>query len=166
MISSIAVHNVEVVDLVKMMLCRVGCEDGRHAWVEATAEDGHEPLLLEAVVVCPLPAVLEVCLILRLVVRRVKIVHATLKASIHNRQILVGKSDINYNVRLEGLHQAHKLLYAVGIHLCCLNTVATYGTRNIITLRLRTACQHNLGKGTICCNFVCHYCSDATGTNN
>ena len=144
MVSGIAIYNIQIVDLIKVVLRSIGGEDSRNTRVETTTQDRHQPLLLEAVVVCPLPAVLEMCLVLWLVVRRVEIVYATLQAGIHNRQILIRKSDINYNVGLERFHQRHKLRHTVGIDLRCLYAATTYGCCNLIALRLCAARQHNL----------------------
>ena len=55
MITGIAIHDVQVVDFVEVVLGGVGRIDAADARIEATAEDGRQPCLLEAVLVGPLP---------------------------------------------------------------------------------------------------------------
>ena len=55
MVSSVTIHDVEVLYLVKVMLCSVSSEDTCHARVEATTEDSAETSLLEALAISPLP---------------------------------------------------------------------------------------------------------------
>ena len=89
-VTGIAVDDVQILHLLKVVLGGVGREDARHARVEATAEDGRQTSLAEAVAVGPLPRVLEVSLVLRLIVGRVQIRAAAGQTGIHNRQILIG----------------------------------------------------------------------------
>ena len=51
-VAGVAVDDVKVVDLVEMVLGGIGREDGRHARVEAAAEDRREARGLEAVLIC------------------------------------------------------------------------------------------------------------------
>ncbi len=69
----VAVHDVDLMDLVKMVLERVGAENIRHARIEAASEKGHEICPLEPLVVGPLPLVREGRFIGRLVVCRVEV---------------------------------------------------------------------------------------------
>ena len=62
-VSPVAVHDVEVVHLVKMILGSICGEDTGHAWVKTTPEDSRQPSLLKAVVISPLPAVLILSLV-------------------------------------------------------------------------------------------------------
>ena len=55
MVSSVTIHDVEVLYLVKVMLCSVSSEDTCHARVEAATEDSAETSLLEALAISPLP---------------------------------------------------------------------------------------------------------------
>ena len=88
-VTSIAIHDVEILELVKVMLCGVCRVDACYAWIETATEDSAETSLLETLAVSPLPRVLEVCLILWLVVGCVEIVTATSKTSFHDGEILI-----------------------------------------------------------------------------
>ena len=72
------------------MLGCVGGEDARDTGVEATAEDSRQPCFLEALLIGPLPAVLKLRFVQRLIVRRVEVVDTGLQAGIHDMEILVG----------------------------------------------------------------------------
>ena len=54
-VAGITVHDVEILYLLEVVLCSIGCEDARHTRVEAAAEDGCQTSLLESLAVCPLP---------------------------------------------------------------------------------------------------------------
>ena len=58
------------------------------------------PFSLKAVLVGPLPAVLELGLVRRLVVGGVQVVHPGLQAGVHDRQVLVGQGHVDDQVRL------------------------------------------------------------------
>ena len=55
MITGIAVNNVQILYLIKMMLGSVGRKDARHTRIEATAQDGSQTGLLETLPISPLP---------------------------------------------------------------------------------------------------------------
>ena len=55
MVSCIAVHDVEIVHLVEMVLGCICGINAAHAWVKAAAEDGAKAGLLETLLICPLP---------------------------------------------------------------------------------------------------------------
>ncbi len=54
-IARIAIHDVEIVDFIKIMLGSVSRVNARHAWVETTTENGCEASLFETLSVSPLP---------------------------------------------------------------------------------------------------------------
>ena len=116
-VAGIAVHDVDIFDLVEQMLLRIGAVDVRHAGVEAAAENGGNALLLEAVVIGPLPVVLELRHIARLIVRGVHIVAAGFEAGIHDRQVLIGQGHVDQEVRLHLFDEGDHFRHIVGIDL-------------------------------------------------
>ena len=62
-IPSVAVHNIEVVDLVEVMLGSIGGKDARYPGVETTSEDSGKAGLFESFAIGPLPAILIFCLV-------------------------------------------------------------------------------------------------------
>ena len=99
-IARIAVHDVEVLNLVEVMLGGIGCEDACHARVETAAKNGTKASLLKAFTICPLPRILEVCLVLRFIVSCVEIVAPCLQASLHDGKVLIGQRKVHDQVRL------------------------------------------------------------------
>ena len=73
--------------------------------------------LLEALLVGPLPLVLELGDVARLVVGGVEVVHAGLEAGVHQRQVLVGQGDVDQQVGLDALEQRDRLGDVVGVDL-------------------------------------------------
>ena len=129
-VARVAIHDVEVVDLVEMVLGGIGREDGRHARVEAAAEDRREARSLEAVLIGPLPRVFEMCLVLRLVVGCVEVVAAAFEAGVHDRKVLVRKRHVDHDVGFERAEQFAQLRHAVCVDLGGLHAVAADGGRN------------------------------------
>ena len=99
------------------MLGSVCGEHLAHARVEATAEDGGEPCLLESVAVSPLPAVLKVGLVLGLIVGGVEIVDAAGQTGIHDGQILIGQGEVDDQLGLIAADELLELLHIIGIDL-------------------------------------------------
>ena len=104
-VAGVAVDDVEVLNLVELVLGSVGSIDAAHTRVEAAAEDRCQAGLTEAVPVGPLPAVFEVSLVLRLIVGRVEVAHATSEAGVHDRQVLIGEGQIDYQVGLAAVDE-------------------------------------------------------------
>ena len=73
------------------MLGSVGCINTRHARVKAATQDSGQARLLETLLVSPLPAILILGLVQRLVVGCVKVAYAIFQAGIHDVQVLVGQ---------------------------------------------------------------------------
>ena len=55
MVSGVAIHDVEHLNLIEVMLGSISGEDARYTWVETAAEDSAETSLFELILVCPLP---------------------------------------------------------------------------------------------------------------
>ena len=75
-VAGVGVHDVEVVDLVKLVLKGVGREDARDARVEAAAKERGEAGILEIIMHVPLPLVAELRFFGGLVVGGVDVVGA------------------------------------------------------------------------------------------
>ena len=121
MAAVVAVDDVDGLDGVEQELLRVGAVDVRLAGIETAAEHRHDALVLVAILILPLPGVLELGDIARLVVGRVHVVHARLQARIHDRQILVGKRHVDHEVGLDLVDQGDRLGDVVGIDLADLD---------------------------------------------
>ena len=99
------------------MLERVGGKNARDARVEAGAEERRDAGLLVALAVGPLPLVLELRRVLRLVVGRVDIVRLRREAGVHDVQILVRQREVQHDVRLEVLDQGDERIDVIRINL-------------------------------------------------
>ena len=108
MVAAVAIEDVQRLNRVEIVLLRVGGEDLRDAGIESAAEDCGEPRLLKPFAVRPLPGVLEVRLLRRLVVRRVEVADARLEARVHDREVLVRQRDVHDKIRLEALDHLHE----------------------------------------------------------
>ena len=117
MVAAVAVEDVERLDRVEIVLLSVRGEDLRDAGVEAAAEDGGEAGLLEPLAVRPLPRVLEVRLLGRLVVGGVQVAHSRLEACVHYREVLVRKRDVHDEIRLVSPDELHEARDVHGIDL-------------------------------------------------
>ena len=103
------------------MLHRVGTEHARHAGVKARTEQSRQSRLTETICICPLPAVLKLRRILRLIVRRIDIVHARCEARIHDVQILIWKRKVQHNIGLKFADERRECRHIVRIHGGSLN---------------------------------------------
>jgi hypothetical protein len=80
--------------LPEMMLQRVGGIDIRHAGIKAAAEQRGEAGGFEFLLIGPLPVVLKLGHVTRLVVRGVDVMHTGLQAGIHDGEILIGSATL------------------------------------------------------------------------
>ena len=127
-----------------MVLEYIGAVHVRDARVESRAEHGHQAFLPEPVLIGPLPLVLELRLVQRLVVGRVDVMHPRFEAGIHDSQVLVRQGDIEDEVRPDFPYQGDGLRHVVrvdrmglDVHLPAPPDVLLYGVR----LGQRPACQ-------------------------
>ncbi len=100
-IAAVDVDDVEGVDFIEVMLERPCGINVRDTGIEAGAEQRTETRGGEFFLVGPLPGILELCDIGRLVVCGVEVIDARSEAGIHERQILVRQSDVEDEVGLE-----------------------------------------------------------------
>ena len=140
-VAAVAVEDVDIIDFVKLMLQRISRENARHARIEARAEKRRDARVLEAVAVRPLPFVLEMRGIGRLVVRRVHIIRLRGEAGVHDGKVLIRKREIQHHVRLLTLDQRDQLVDVVRVHLRRrdLRLSAVQLRLQSVALRLRTA---------------------------
>jgi hypothetical protein len=165
-VAGVAVDDVEVVDFVEMVLGGIGCEDGRDARVEAAAEDRRKPCGLEPILIGPLPRILEMRLVLRLVVGRVEVVAAALQARVHDREILVWQGNVDNDVGLESAEQRAQLGHAVGIDLGGLDAVAADGCGHGIAFGFGAAGEHHFREDRIGGDLLGNDRTDASGTDD
>ena len=171
-IACVAIHDVKILDLVKVMLCCVCRVDACNTWVETATEDCAETCLLETLAVSPLPRVLEVCFILWFVVGCVEIVAATGKTCVHDCEVLIRQSEVYYDFWLVVAHESLQLLHIVSINLCgregslAIWQLLVDILHDVVTLCLCTACDLDfLEDVTIHCHLHDSYGSNATGSD-
>ena len=117
-ISRVAIDDIERVYFVEIVLLAVSGIDVGNARIESGTEERHDSRFLEAVVVGPLPGIFEMRLVLRLVVRRVDVIHALGKARVHDGKVLVGERDVYHQFRLEIADEGGDFRGLVGIDFC------------------------------------------------
>ena len=101
MVTCIAVYNVQILNLIKIMFSCISSIDTASSRVESAAEDSCQTCFFETIVISPLPAVFKMSFIFRLIVGGVQIVHSGFQTSFHNRQILIRESHINHHFGFE-----------------------------------------------------------------
>ena len=108
-----------------MVLGGISGVDACHTGVESTTEDSSQAGFLKTFAVGPLPAVFKVSLVAWLVVSGIEVVYSTFEASIHNGEVLIGKSHVDDNVGTMTLEKFNELRHTVGINLagCMLASV-------------------------------------------
>ena len=116
-VAAVHVDDVERVDFVEMVLERPGGEHIGHAGVETGAEQGGEPGFFETLLIGPLPGILELRDVLRLVVRGVHVVAAGGEAGVHEVEILIGQGHVDEQLRAGLADQFGGFRRIVGVHL-------------------------------------------------
>ena len=87
------------------------------AGVETGTEQGAEAVFAEAVLIGPLPGILEMGGFRRLVVGRVEVMHAALKAGVHDMQVLVGQGNVEHHERFDRADELTELRHVVSVNL-------------------------------------------------
>ena len=170
-VSCIAVYDVEVMNLVELMLSRIGSISLRHSRVESASQYGSQSCLLELILVSPLPGVFEVSLVLRLVVCRVLIVASACQARVHDGQVLVRQSQVEHEVRLELVEEPLQLFHVIGVDLrrfdVHLVAFGMDGIYKLVALCLVMACDHKLSEDVLVLDYLkSGDRSNATGSNH
>ena len=117
-VAAVAVENVDIVYLVKVVLLSVCTENACNTGVKARTEQRCYACLFKALSVSPLPGILKLSGILRLVVCGINVVHLAFKAGVHYVQILIRQCNIYADVGLVLFHKLDKLGNVVSVHLC------------------------------------------------
>ena len=166
-VACIAVDDVEILDFVEVMLGGIGGEDACNTGVEATAEDSCQAGIFKALLVSPLPRVLEVSLVLRLVVGGVEIRASASQTCLHDGEVLIGQCEVDDELWLVVVEERLELLYIVGIHLSGLDVRVADSLNDAVALGLCAACDHEIGENvSVLCNLERCNCSDATGADH
>ncbi len=106
-------------------------------------------------------------LILRLIVSCVEIIHTTLKASLHDCEILIRESHIDTDVRLMTVEKFAKLLNRVCVNLVCGDIRRTDLLSKTVALLLCARSDDDFREYVRILGAFCrHYGSDATGADN
>ena len=170
MISGIAVHDIQIVDLIEVMLCGIGSKHTGHTRVESATQDGAKTGLLETFAIGPLPAVFKVSLILRLIIGGIQIVATGLQTGFHNGKILIWQSQVHHDIGLVCAKQFYKLFHTIRIHLCRLHVCSVLLVQHIsqcIALLFCAACNHDFGKHiSILAHFMRRNSSHTSGSND
>lgn len=154
-------------NLVEVVLSCVSGEDACHARVETAAENGCQTSLLETLLVSPLPRVLEVSLVLRLVVGGVEVRASASQTSLHDGEVLIGQGEVDDQFRLIVVEESLELLHIVGVHLSGLDVGVADCLDNAVTLRLCAACNHEVGENvSVLRNLERCNCSDAISADH
>jgi hypothetical protein len=94
-------------------VCAVGVGDSR---VKSRAEYRHDAGFFILLFICPLPGVFEMRLVSWLVVGGIYIVDLGLEAGVHDGEVLVGKGDVDHDLRLYFLDQSSDFLREVSVY--------------------------------------------------
>ena len=94
MVACIAVQNVNVIDLIKIMFQSIGRKYTCYARIKAASQKSCDSCFFITLFVSPLPFVFKFGCILRLIVCSVHIVNSCFQAGIHNMKILIRKRKI------------------------------------------------------------------------
>ena len=122
MVAGITVHNIQVVHLVKMMFCCVGCINATYSRIESTTQYRCQSCVFKTFFISPLPAVFEMSFILWFIVCCIQIIHPGFQTSFHDGQILIRQSYIDDDFGFETIKQGYQFVYIVRIYLCSLNS--------------------------------------------
>lgn len=115
-VAVVAVHDVEVMDFREVVLGVVGGEHVRRAGIETAAQQRHQARLLEALSVGPLPGILELRHVPRLIVGGVEVMHARFQAGVHDRKVLVGQGHIDDEFGTKFADQGGEFGHVVRVH--------------------------------------------------
>ena len=169
-VTAITIEDVERADGLELVFLEPHGEHAGHPRIEARTEQRHDPRLFEAIMVGPLPAILELGFVLRLVISGVEIVHTRFKAGVHHWKVLVRQRQIHHQRGLNLSDQIDHRWHFLGINLVGRNFDAGAlldRSGNGIALALGAASKMDIGK-----NFPVHRHlvdadrADAAGTDH
>ena len=108
-------------DLIKMMLQRIGGKDAGDARVKAAAQQGADARFLELLPIGPLPLVFKLGGVQGLVVGGVHIMGLCGQAGVHDGQVLIGQGQVEHHIGLIFFDESDQLVHLVGVHLLSVN---------------------------------------------
>jgi hypothetical protein len=101
--------------LVEMVFGGMGGKNAGDAGIEAAAEYGQKALFAEAVLIGPLPAILELRLFFGFVVGRIQVVYAGFEAGVHDGEVLVRQGHVDDELRAEGADELNQFGHVLRI---------------------------------------------------
>ena len=116
MISGVAVDDIDKVHPVELMLSGIRDVNVRHARIEPASQEGCQPGLLKLAVHGPLGGVAEMRLIRMFVIRGVEIMGPGPETGLHNREVLVGKGNINDKFGFMLFNEGGKFFDVIGVN--------------------------------------------------
>ena len=117
MTAGIGIKNIDGFDRVIQMLLGIGAVNIGNTRIKTAAEYRHQSLFLETIMIGPLPAVLEMCLVRWFIIGGIKVINPTFETGIHNGQILIRQRDIDDQFRAALFYQGNQFRHTVGIDL-------------------------------------------------
>ena len=144
-VAAVAVENVDVVYLVELVLHGVCRENARNAGIKAASQQRCDARFFKLFAVSPLPLVLKLGGVLRLVIRGIDVVGLGSKAGVHYREVLIRQGEIEHYRGLVAFYQRYQLVNVVRVHLRRFYNSLSGGGEFFfqrVALRLRAAGYH------------------------
>ena len=116
-VSCIAVQDIDIIYLIKVVLQGISRKHARNSRIEAASQQRRKTGFFIFFSVGPLPFVLKLGRILRLIISRIYIMYSCLQTGIHNCQILIGQRQIQDYLRLLLSDQCCQFVYMICIYL-------------------------------------------------
>ena len=136
-VSAIAVQDINGVDLIKIMFHCICGKYAGYTRIKSASQESCNPRFFESFTIRPLPGIIKICSksslfasffidgsplriigIFRFVIRGIDIIHLTLQAGLHDRQILIRQRHIQNRIRLIRPDQGNQFFYFIRIYLC------------------------------------------------
>ncbi|MNP47753.1 hypothetical protein D3C76_1418240 [compost metagenome] len=127
MIASVRVHNINSMNLIKIMLLCIGTKNTSYTRVKSTSKQCCNTCFFEFFFVSPLPFVFKFRSIQWLIVRSVHVMNTCCKARIHNGQVLIRESHVDNNIWSETFNQLNNLISIISIQLSRMNNCTASG---------------------------------------
>ena len=102
-IAAVNINNIQGMDFIEIMFGNIGSKYIGRTRIKATTQKCHKTGIGKPLLISPLPAVLKLRSIQRLVIGGIHIVNTRFETGIHNRQILIGQGDIDHHKRFNPL---------------------------------------------------------------
>ena len=123
MITCVAINDIKVMHLIKMMFCGIGSVNGCYTRIKTAPKNCSDPGFLEPVNISPLPSICIFCLLRRLIVSRIEISDTSFQTGIHYVKVLVGQSNIYNDIRFKRIYEFYQLRNLISVNLSSCNIV-------------------------------------------